>query len=68
MTETNALPVFRADIQVVLDVSAADYDEAVERLADIAAEIETRLRRSTFQRLPGKPRVEYAIALEPSVR
>ena len=60
------LPRFRADVQVVVDVSAKDYDQAVGRLETVAREIASRLNKTTFQRLPGKPQVDYAVALEPS--
>ena len=60
------LPRFRADIQVVVDISAADHEQAAARLEAVARHIEQRLAKTTFQRLPGKPTVEYANALDPT--
>jgi hypothetical protein len=60
------LPRFRADLQVVIDVSALDADDAERRLAVIADEIAARLSKSTFARLEGKPNaVLVALASEP---
>lgn len=43
-----------------MELSAKDEDEADKRLDRITDEIQVRLRKSTFQRLPGKPAITYA--------
>lgn len=58
MTRT-AQPRHVADVQVVIDIGALDEDQAEERLAAVVEFIESRLDRSTFQRLPGRPRLSY---------
>ena len=60
------LPRYRADIQVVIEVSAADFDAAEDRLDRIANEIKDRLSKTTFRRLPGKPEVVWTMALDPA--
>ena len=57
------LPRFRGDIQLVIDLSAMDQDEAERRMRAIADAVMARLDKSTFKRLAGKPEIVLA---EPS--
>ena len=54
------LPRFTTTLHLTVELSAKDEDEADERLDRITDEIQARLRKSTFQRLPGKPVITYA--------
>ena len=54
------LPRFRADLRLVVDISAKDEQEAEQRLRDVLAFIEQRCDRTTFKRLAGMPAVDYA--------
>ena len=57
MTKT-ALPRYRTDIRLVVDISASSPEEAEKRLEAVQRFIEARVERSTFQRLPGMPKVD----------
>jgi hypothetical protein len=49
------LPRYIADIRLVVEISGEDEADAEQRLAAVQDFIETRLGRTTFHRLAGKP-------------
>lgn len=53
------LPRYRTTLHLTIDLSAATDEEADARLDKIASEIDQRLQRTTFRRLPGKPQAAH---------
>lgn len=54
------LPRYITTVHLTVELSAKDDEQADQRLDRIVGEIQARLRKSTFTRLPGKPEVTYA--------
>jgi hypothetical protein len=54
------LPRYITTVHLTVELSAKDYEDAEQRLHKIVGDIQARLRKSTFRRLPGKPEVTYA--------
>lgn len=54
------LPRYITTVHLTVELSAKDEAEADHRLDRIVDEIQARLRKTTFQRLPGRPEVTYA--------
>ena len=60
------LPRFTATVSVSVEISAADYTQATERLADVEQFLRERLGRSTFRRLVGMPEVVFVESGDPN--
>ena len=54
------LPRYITTVHLTVELSAKDYEDAEQRLDKIVGDIQSRLRKSTFRRLSGKPEVTYA--------
>ena len=69
VTRMNRPPLTRyaATVAITVVLGATDEDDADKRLEAVESFIVERLGKTTFARLPGKPRVLHVESLEPSV-
>jgi hypothetical protein len=58
---------FAATVAITVEIGASDEDDALRRLEAIEAFAVARFGKSTFARLPGKPRVLHVESFEPSL-